>query len=329
MRQSLGSGWWERAFIYLARLTSAIPILFCAQGLSNTSWLKVEGRFLKNERGKTVILRGVNIADPEHVNLKREGKTAASLIELAVRDYGAKVIRLPVHPGTDGKTGFFVNKEAYVSKHLGPAIEKCRELGVYVIIDLHYVANYRGLWHRVSEFWRFIAPRYRVSSHVLFEIFNEPIYPNNWKTWRRLIAQPAVDLIRKHAPNNLIIVGGPEWSSNMSGAAQEPIKGSNIVYTAHVYPNLPKDKWDSNFGPVLAKFPVFVTEWGYEYAEEGPVKGTTSGFGFPFRNWLNKNGLSWTAWIFDNEWESRIFNVDWELTGGEFGMGEFIRDSLQ
>jgi len=296
-------------------------------------WPYVEGKYIKDYEGKILQLKGVSVIDPEIMNTKRGDKNAASIITDAVNNYHANVIRIPVLPNPDsgeGTSGFFANPDSYFNNHLNPVITVCKELGVYVIIDLHYLSDYNADFrdNYIIPFWDYIAPKYKDSPNVIFEIFNEPINPDNWNTWLEVVAQPVVDKIRNHAPNNLIIVGGPRWSQNMSGAADNPVKGENIIYTAHVYPEHPSASWETNYGAIASKYPVFVTEWGYEKGAVSPTSGTTSEFGVPFSNWMREKELHWTAFSFDNHWFPRMFNNDWSLKTGEDGMGVFIQKLL-
>jgi endoglucanase len=46
--------------------------------------------------------------------------------------------------------------------------------------------------------------------------------------------------IRANDPNNVIVAGTPDWSSDVVAAAQDPINGTNIAYTFHYYAGLIK-----------------------------------------------------------------------------------------
>jgi endoglucanase len=249
---------------------------------------------------------------------------------MAVQDYYAKVIRLPILPGskkypTEGWFGPHNGGQKYFERHIDPLVKTLTSRQIYVIIDLHYISDYDGLADKVAQFWRFMAPKYKDNPYVIYEIFNEPIYPDNWDRFKEEIAAPTVKIIRKAAPENLIIVGSPYWSSHLKGIVENPIKSTNIIYTAHIYSNQPERIWDKNYGDVINKYPVFVTEWGFE---EGGTEGGTKDFGERFEKWMNQNKLSWTAWCFDNRWGPRMFDDEWNLLGGYGGMGEFVRGLL-
>lgn len=300
---------------------------------SPTGWLKVQGNKIVNDQGVQVILKGVNIADPEALDTKqneRPGVTARSVALSATDQYFAQVIRLPILPGnpaypTEGWFGTINGGDKYFNNHILPLVNELTSKGIYVIIDLHYISDYQNLYPQVKAFWTYMAPKFNNNPHVIYEIFNEPILPDNWSTWKTTIAQPATDLIRSLAPNNLIFVGGPYWSSHMAGAATDPITGNNIVYIGHVYNNQGSTTWNQQYVPVLTKFPLFITEWGFE---SGGTEGGTLTYGQAFEAWMTAHNLGWTVWSFDTVWGPRMFNSDWSLKPSPNGMGTFVRDLL-
>ncbi|MBI2521720.1 MAG: cellulase family glycosylhydrolase [Bdellovibrio sp.] len=295
--------------------------------------LHVEGRYIKNSNGDVVVLMGVNIADPEHLNLKpweRPNVTAMSVTKNAVENFHAKVIRLPIHPGSPSypNEGWFGANggQKYLDDHVKPLVNYLTSLKIYTIIDLHYVEDWSGKFPKVAAFWNLVAPQFKDNPYVIYEIYNEPIYPDDWNKWKSEIAQPAVDLVRGHAPENLIIVGGPLWSAHMAGALANPIVGKNIVYTAHIYSNQWPTHIAKNFGQAIEELPFFVTEWGFETG--GTEGGNRTGYGIPFAQWMADHQFSWTAWCFDTRWGPRMFDGNWNLLGGEGGMGTFVQDLL-
>jgi hypothetical protein len=173
-----------------------------------------------------------------------------------------------------------------------------------------------------------VAPKYANSPNVIFELYNEPIYPDDWAAWKKT-AQPWVDIIRASAPKNLILIGGPRWSQNVSEAATNPFKGNNLVYVAHIYPEQGgKSVWDSWFGNSSSTVPYFITEWGWQQGGSVPTSGSKSGYGIPFSTYLDAKGVSWTAWVFDDYWQPMMFDTNWNLLGGENYMGQFTKDLL-
>lgn len=299
-----------------------------------TTFLRTEGNKILNSKGQQVILKGVNIADPEILDLKtweRPNVSARSVASLATDQYFAEVIRLPIHPGSAAypNEGFFSatnGHETYFKNHILPLVNDLTSKGIYVIIDLHYVSDYANLYPKVKEFWTFMAPKFADNPKVIYEIFNEPINPNDWTTWKNTIAQPATNLIRSFAPHNLIFIGGPYWSSNMAGAATNPVSGTNLVYIGHVYSNQTPAMWEARYANLASKYPLFISEWGFE---SGGTEGGDINYGKAFESWMRTRNLGWTAWCFDTRWGPRMFNSDWTLKDGNGGQGAFIRDLLQ
>lgn len=298
----------------------------------STPWLSVSGRYIKDPNGNNVVLRGVSLVDVAVANTRTRNVRAQ--IDMATDNangWYARVVRLPVYPDAiDGTPGWNANPDAYFNNHLNPAIQYCVSKQIYCIIDWHYIKDYNSssVDTATRAFWNYVAPKYRNVPNVIFELYNEPIYPDNWSTWKTW-AQPWVNIIRSHAPSNLILVGGPRWSQNVAEAATNPFTGGNIAYVAHIYPQHGGQAvWDSWFGNSSATVPYFVTEWGWQQGGATPTSGTTSGYGVPFSNYLDSKGVSWTAWTFDQYWQPIMFDGNWNLLGGENYMGAHTKDFL-
>ncbi len=295
--------------------------------------LYISGKTIKTKSGKNIILRGVSIADPQALNGYVRGRflNLNQIMEIAVFDWGVNVIRIPVHPhGIDDQTGWLINPDNYLKNHLDMAVRKSLELGVYLIIDLHLICDYVSdeIDKLVKSFWFKVANNYQNVPNLIFEIFNEPLYPDNWNKWKEIVT-PWIDMINSISPDTLLLVGGPRWCQNMSGAVKNPVPGSNIIYSAHCYPSHLKD-FNKNWGDLIKKYPVFFTEWGYENPGKVPWQGTTGNFGIPFRKIIDENRLSWCAWCFDSDWPPRIFNRKWELFDDrENHMSHFTKEWLK
>ncbi|MDL1944685.1 glycoside hydrolase family 5 protein, partial [Chloroflexi bacterium CFX2] len=228
------------------------------------SRLRAEGNKLVDANGQVVTLRGLMPADP--AVSRRKGQFERLFFDGMV-DSGANVIRLPVHPER------WELDPDYLWRYLDPAVKWNGENGVYTIIDLHFIGDIgtdRGAQMPdinvpskdfALDFWRQVASYFKDTPHVIFEIFNEPadISASDW----RVNAQFLVDAIRSTGADQLIVVGGIEYSRDLSWVLEEPIKGENIAYAAHIYPAHSRYSWDHWFGNVAEKYPVVVTEWGW------------------------------------------------------------------
>ena len=306
--------------------------------------LRVEGNRIVDAAGEKVVLRGVNIADPENICKERPRVRIQDVVKGA-RNLGCRIIRIPVLPEElyGWKFGFLHQKEDYFSKYLLPAVDCCAENKLYAIIDMHYVDcedygqkkplfGYLEKKDQATEFWSFIAPRFKHYTNVIFEIYNEPVQPfgspacdgcYDWSIWKNQMAQPLVDLIRDHAPDNLIFVGGPNYCLEMHGAAIDPVTDRendppSIVYVTHSYPShCTKYRIAKVLDPIVEKVPVFVSEWGFELGAGRTVHGTAGFFGEEVMEYVQKHEIGWTAWIYDNLVGCRMVDAKWELLGDE------------
>jgi endoglucanase len=324
-----------RLLVVLLVLVAALILLLLptlTSRATGTPWLSTSGHLIQDPSGKTVILRGVSLAAVSLVNTRT--RRVDALIDMATdpaAGWYARVIRLPVYPEKiDGQPGWNANPEAYFTNHLDPAVQYCVSKQIYCIIDWHYIKDYDSseVDAATRAFWSYVAPKYASTPNVIFELYNEPIYPDRWSTWKAT-AQPWVDLIRAAAPRNLILIGGPRWSQNVAEAATSPFTGSNLVYVAHIYPGHGgQSVWDAWFGNSASTVPYFITEWGWQQGGNVPTNGTRSGYGVPFSAYLDAKGVSWTAWVFDIYWQPVMFDTNWNLLGGEAFMGQFTKDFL-
>ncbi len=275
--------------------------------------LYVDGNSFKQKSDdQVIILHGLAVVDPEIIAINRPGMTFAKLLDLVKATHPSiNTIRLMVKPTPDSKEkskGYFFNQDDYINRYLKPAVDECIKHGYYVVLDLHYISSYDASLRddKLVPFWLKMATIYKNNPSILFEIFNEPVTPNNWDDWVAVVAQPLVDAIREIATENIIIVGGPWYNQNIAGVLFKPVVGNNITYSAHIYPQTPSS-WEKNYGAIADKYPLFITEWGYDSSGANPVVGTTQSFGQPFMNWMYNRNLSWSAFVADTNWFPRMF----------------------
>lgn len=297
-------------------------------------WLSVKGNQIVDEAGVPVTLRGVSVLSPEH-NSECHGcgsKPTAEVIRMtASGGWRANVLRLPI------TTHYVSDPVQSLERFIKPNVDAAIAQGQYVIIDLHLVSDYggsRGVSQQyVDAFWKVVSKAYADNPNVIFEVFNEPINPDNWATWKSFI-QPVISNIRAQAPRNLILVGGPQWSTRVNAAAASPLSGGNLVYVYHIYPNqgpATAANLDPRFGDAALKIPVMITEFGWNPKSKyssSVTAGATSGWGRPFRAYLDaRPHVSWVGWIFDTYWKPQYFDSKWTPLGGEY-QGQFMQSWL-
>jgi hypothetical protein len=310
--------------------------------------LHVEGNQIKNDAGDVIILRGVSTID-----LGTTQQNEGGIIEMIDRITNRKdtqgtspgffptVVRLAIYPADSDATHspftYEKGSSSFYTNLLRPTVNHLKQRGAYAIIDWHYIGDTDLHRDTTNDFWTTMAPLFANDKNVLFELFNEPVNkPNDWATVKADM-QAWYDIVRKSAPNNLVLVGTPSWCQQLASTAQDPIDGYNIAYVGHIYPM----HWTmtgvvSGAEAAAAVHPVFLTEWGFESGSNAVVDGTATSYGDPFKAWVDQLGVSWTAWCASNVWYSRMFetNTDpsatdsFKLLVGSGVMGGFAKDWL-
>jgi hypothetical protein len=272
------------------------------------------------------VLRGVAVADPVDVFNRDTGMTMPELFDVLTDEddgFYTRIVRLTIYPDiwlyNEDPTELFED-------YYRPAVEHAVELGLYIIIDWHEIADVETVAERTTAFWEFMAPKFAEYTNVLYEIFNEPenFSDTSWERWKPY-AQEWVDQIRESAPNNIILIGGPYWDQQIGGAATDPIEGENLAYVGHIYPPsaymLLTD--DSPIAEAAKEHPVMITEWGYRPDEDPEGEYRES-----LKAWIEERGLSWTAWCADSVWSPTMFDEEWNLLTGTNDMGGFVKEWL-
>jgi endoglucanase len=139
-----------------------------------------------------------------------------------------------------------------------------------------------------------MAKNYGNHPHVIYELFNEPDY----ESWEEVKAysEDIITEIRKHDPDNIILVGSPTWSQDLHLVAQNPILNqSNIMYVLHFYAATHKDSLRNRADAALkAGLPIFVSECaGMEASGDGPIDQASWG---AWLSWMESKKISWIAW---------------------------------
>lgn len=293
--------------------------------------LHVQGTQLKDPMGKTIVLRGSSLIDIGALysyNGKSASGITARMDKIAAAGVQGHVVRLPVYPEINYNPGgdptcsplpypvgsgpsaacmpkVSLSGPEYVSQLLKPAVDYATSKNLYVIIDFHQIDSIVSGTSAADAktFWTAIAPVFAGYSNVLYEPFNEPTdYSSSWSALKPVV-QGLIDTIRAGAPNNLIIVPSQTWDQFPGDAASSPPTGSNLMYTAHIYPSNWKAAFQTQVTTAAAKAPVFVSEWGYANSDPDP-----HAWGMNLQSFIDGNGASWTAWVTDNAWTPSMFS---------------------
>jgi hypothetical protein len=274
---------------------------------------------------RPVCLRGVNRSGLEYVAPTADDVLASAGVSAhefdEIREWGANLVRIPFnqsHALGRNETG-----SARYLRALDQVIALARARGIYTLLDLQWIDSISPRGHFADgrpnfvaplpnadslQVWSRLASRYQDDTSVLYDIFNEPhdpladdpadllgirpdgsLFPlghrrvhfSEWIPWARRLSAA----IRAQNPNALIFISGIDWAYDLSGFLIQGLE--NVVYSTHVYPGK-KKSWNSAFGRLSRKHPVFVAELG----------GTENdlSWGRKLMDYLNQHEIGWAAW---------------------------------
>lgn len=252
--------------------------------------LKVVGKQIQDQYGNPAVLRGMSLYWSQW-----QGQFYNyNCINWLRDDWKCTVVRAAM--GVE-QGGYLSNSDAEKNK-VKAVIESCIDLGIYVIVDWHdhYAQNHIT---ESIKFFSEIASEYGQYPNLIYEIYNEPWGAVSWTNVVKPYSDSVVSAIRDIDPDNLILVGSPNWSQDVDVAASNPIKFNNIAYTLHFYAATHKQTLRTKATSALNKgAALFVSEFGTcESNGSGKLDSNET------RTWLNfleKNKISWCNWALDN-----------------------------
>jgi len=291
--------------------------------------ISVSGNHFVDPQGKTILFRGLSIADPD--KLAGQGHWNKELFA-KVKEMGTMVVRIPVHP-----VAWRARTPVEYLKLLDQAVEWSTDLGMYVDLDWHSIGNLTtGLFQdpmydtsrqETYNFWRTVSRHFAGHNTVVFfELFNEPttfrdqLGPVDWSEWKR-IQEDLIAIIRAYNVRAIPLVAGFDWAYDLTPLHLAPIAAEGIGYVTHPYAHKRtppwEPKWEEDFGFAAAKYPVVATEFGgFAAPAYGPA----------IIKYLEGKGISWMVWCFDPEWGPTLIS-NWEFTLTP--SGEFAKQAMQ
>lgn len=287
---------------------------FAAEALENyPTRISVSENKLVDENGQEIVLKGLMAPDPQKI--LSEGNFSEEYYD-GIFSFGGNVIRIPVHPDR------YVSDEYYMWRYLDKIVGWAGERGQYVVIDWHYIGDpvtgngdempdiRQEPMELTKQFWTQTASYFKDAPNVIFEIYNEPAFitPKSWEG----AAKEIISVIRESGADQLIIIGSPEYSYDLSWIKDASIDDKNAAYSVHVFPS--KTLWERTISEAREAVPLIVTEWGYIdsdiIAKQGYLRGSRESFGEPFVNYLADNKIGWIACWYDDGWEPPMFSDD-------------------
>src|SRR5262245_46851906 len=154
--------------------------------------------------------------------------------------------------------GAYLSDPAASKKRIEAVVEAAIQTGVYVIVDWHAHNLHQP---EAVAFFGELAKKYGDKPNVIYELFNEPEKDETWPQVKEY-ATAVSQAIRAHDPDNLVIVGSPEWDQRIDLVAADPLLGqTNVMYSVHFYADTHKDWLRKRTQAAIDHgIPVFVSE---------------------------------------------------------------------
>lgn len=233
--------------------------------------------------------------------------------------FGINLVRFAMYTDTGDSYGYCSGgNKSEIEELLGKGVDAATELGLYAIIDWHILSDNDPNMHieDAKDFFDRISKKYASYGNVIYEIANEP---NGGTTWDSIkdYAETIIPIIRKNAPDAIIIVGTPTWSQDVDAAAADPINDqTNLMYAVHFYAATHKDDLRNKVQSALdAGLPIIVSEFGLcDASGNGSIDYDQSDAWFDL---INDKNLSYAAWNISNKAEtSSLFDSSCTKTSG-------------
>ncbi|ALJ01419.1 glycoside hydrolase [Rufibacter tibetensis] len=256
-----------------------------ANAVAEYGQLRVVGNQILSASNKPVQLRGMSLFWSQWIGKYYTPETVKWLKD----DWRSTLVRAAMAVDNDG---YLKNPDAEKQKVI-TVVDAAIAEGLYVIIDWH---DHEAEKHtdQAKAFFSEMAQRYGDKPNVIYEIYNEPLNVS-WTGVIKPYAEAVIAEIRKHDPDNIVVVGTRNWSQDVEAVANNPIAGSNIAYTLHFYAATHK-QWlrDAAQRALNKGIALMVTEYGTcEASGDGYLDVTETKAWWKF---LDDNKISWANW---------------------------------
>lgn len=209
-------------------------------------------------------------------------------------------------------------------------VDQLNAAGLVVILDLHSSApaGYKAEGQRAMAdaqsltFWTQVAAAYKTVPSVMFDLFNEPysrwqgdteVFDMTWLCWKNGGCQAPVEddytsglsgakfstvgmdqlvsTVRATGAAQPLLLGGLNYSNDLSGWLANKPTDSQLVVAWHAYPGQGVDtlaEWNAQVAPIAATVPVVIGEFGQ-------TDGST-GYFTALMDWADAHGVGYLPW---------------------------------
>lgn len=268
--------------------------------VSQHGQLSVKNGQLVDKNGKGYQLRGMSTHGltwfPEFVN--------ESAFKTLRDDWNTNVVRLAMYVDEWGNGQCYMDNKSGSLELLEKGVDICIKLDMYVIIDWHVLnpGDPSKYTNEAKSFFETVSKRYAKYPNVIYEICNEPNGGASWSGNIKPYAEKIIPVIRKNAPNSVIIVGTPTWSQEIDKPLSDPLNYKNVMYAFHFYAATHAGLRSNVENCVAQGLPVFVSEFGTCDASGGGANDFNE-----TQKWLSyfdKQGISYCNWSICNKDET-------------------------
>lgn len=268
--------------------------------VSQHGQLSVKNGQLVDKSGKGYQLRGMSTHGltwfPEFVN--------ESAFRTLRDDWNTNVVRLAMYVDEWGNGQCYMGNKSGSLELLEKGVDICIKLDMYVIIDWHVLnpGDPSKYTNGAKSFFETVSKRYAKYPNVIYEICNEPNGGASWSGNIKPYAEKIIPVIRKNAPNSVIIVGTPTWSQEIDKPLSDPLNYKNVMYAFHFYAATHAGLRSNVENCVAQGLPVFVSEFGTCDASGGGANDFNE-----TQKWLSyfdKQGISYCNWSICNKDET-------------------------
>ena len=146
-------------------------------------------------------------------------------------DWNAKIVRATI--GIEDPRDYLYNKQSN-KERLKTVVNSAIDEGIYVIIGC-YSQNAKDHLEEAKIFFQKMAQTCGEYENIIYEIYNEPL-DVSWSEVVKPYALEVIQTIKSMDPDNLIIIGSPEWSQRVDLLSEDPLATfNNIAYNFHSY----------------------------------------------------------------------------------------------